>query len=144
MSRFPIILSLLLGGLGHEVLAQRPVTQTAPLGAGQGVSLSLKYAYRIRVRPGTGPGLMVRARVDIADAALAKTYDLAVTTSSTEVTVKEKLDQELLARTWKHNWPDGHHSDDDKDDKMLRIDYEVTLPAATALRIETISGDIDA
>lgn len=134
---------LLLAGFG-AARAQRLVTQTAALSAGQRVALELKYAHRIRVRPGTGPGLTVRAQVTIADAALAKTYDLTVATSATEVRIMEKLDQELLARAWKHNWPDGHHSDDDKDDQVLRLDYEVTLPAATALHLETISGDIEA
>lgn len=142
MNRFLLAAGLLLASLGTQ--AQRLVTQTAALGAGQAAVLELKYAHQIRVRPGSGKELAIKAQVTIADAALAKTYDLAVTTSSTEVTVEEKLDKELLARTWKHTWSDGHHSDDDRDDKVLRIDYEVTLPAATALTIRTISGDIDA
>ena len=134
---------LLLAGLGaaSRAQAQRLVTQAAPLSAGQAVALELKYAHHIRVRPGSGPGLAIKAEVTIADPELAKTYNLAVTTTSTEVAVEEKLDKELLARTWKHSWPNQEHANGAD---VLRIDYEITLPAATPLTLRTISGDIDA
>lgn len=136
---------LLLATLGAApaAQAQRLVTQTATLTAGQAVALELKYAHHIRVRPGAGPGLTIKAQVTIADHDLDQTYDLAVTTSSTEVVVAEKLDKEQIARYWKRNWHDdnNYHT---SGDNALRIDYEVTLPAATPLTLRTISGDIDA
>ncbi|MGI4835476.1 MAG: DUF4097 family beta strand repeat-containing protein [Janthinobacterium lividum] len=138
-----IILALLLTALG-PARAQRLVERQLPLGASQAVALELKYAHHIRVRPGAGPGLTVRAQVTIADHDLDQTYDLAVTTTSTEVLVEEKLDKEQIARYWQHNWHDGNNGHHTDDDNALRIDYEVTLPAATPLSIRTVSGDIDA
>ncbi|NML64596.1 DUF4097 domain-containing protein [Hymenobacter sp. RP-2-7] len=137
---------LLLPALGAAQLAQaqRLVTQTAPLAAGQAVALELKYAHQIRVRPGTGKELTVKAQVTIADHDLDQTYDLAVTTTSTEVQVEEKLDKEQIARYWKHSWRDGNDGRHTDGDNALRIDYEITLPAATPLTLRTVSGDIDA
>jgi hypothetical protein len=120
------------------------VAQTAALTPGQAVALELKYAHHIRVRPGSGPGLTVKAQVTIADHDLDQTFDLAVTTTSTEVMVEEKLDKEQIARYWKRNWHDDGNGRHTNDDNALRIDYEITMPAATPLTLRTVSGDIDA
>lgn len=142
MNRFLLAAGLLLASLGTQ--AQRLVTQTAALGPNQAAVLELKYAHHIQVRPGSGKELLIKAQVTIADHDLDKTYDLAVTTTSTEVAVEEKLDKEEIARYWKHNWQDGHDNRNSNGGDVLRIDYEVTLPATTPLTIRTISGDIDA
>jgi len=142
MNRILLAAGLLLASFGAH--AQRLVTKTAALGAGQATVLELKYAHQIRVRPGSGKELAIKAQVTIADHDLDQTYDLAVTTTSTEVLVEEKLDKEQIARYWKRSWHDGGNGNHTNDDNALRIDYEITLPAATPLTIRTISGDIDA
>ena len=129
-----LLATLLLLGL-RPVLAQRLVTRDAPLAAGQAVVLDLKYAHQIRVRPGTGPRLVVQAQVTIADHQLDQSYGLAVATAGGEVSVTEKLDLHEITDYWRH---DHGHSEE-----ALRIDYDVTLPAGTALRLRTISGNLD-
>lgn len=138
--KYSLVIFLLLAGL-RPALAQRLVERTVALGAGQAVDLELKYAHQIRVRPGSGKALVIKAQVAIADHQLDQTYELAVTTTSGEVAVEEKLDKELLARAWKHTWPGHDHT---TSDDVLRIDYEIILPATTPLRLRTISGTIDA
>ena len=93
MTRFLLPTLLLLSSLA-PALAQRLVTQTATLAAGQGVFLDLKYAHTIRVRPGTG--LRVEARVVINDNEQNDLYSLGLEKGGNELSVIEKLDEEKL------------------------------------------------
>ncbi|MGI4739953.1 MAG: DUF4097 family beta strand repeat-containing protein [Janthinobacterium lividum] len=166
MYRFLLLAGLLLGSL-RPVLAQRLVTQTATLAAGQGVFLDLKYAHNIRVR--AGAGLSVQARVTINDNQNNDLYSLSLQTAGSELSVVEKLDEEKLRDThfmgdcdggsrnnssggvsvgYKRSEKTGglrptisHHRGEYS--YCMKIDYEVTLPAGTALRLNTISGDLD-
>ena len=169
MFRLSLICTLFLGGLGHEVLAQRLVTQTTPLGAGQGVSLNLKFAQYIRVRPGTG-GLSVRATVSLNDNQANDLYALTLDASDpAELRVVEKLDEEKLRQTnftgdcaggsrnnSRGGWQGGYTRSSktgglrptltnsrDGYSYCIKVDYEVTLPAGTTLRVSTLSGDLD-
>ena len=165
MNRFLLAACLLLGSRG-PALAQRLVTQTAALASGQGVSLDLRYAHTIRVRPGA---LSVQAKVNINDNQQNDLYSLALETTGPELRVVEKLDEEKLRQTnfdgdcdggSRNNSGGGVHGGYTRSGKTggLRptlsyhrgeysycasIDYEVTVPAGTALRITTLSGDID-
>ena len=168
MTRFLLAALLLLGGL-RPALAQRLVTQTATLAAGQGVFLDLKYAHTIRVRPGAG--LSVQAKVSINDNQQNDLYSLNLTPgTATELSVVEKVDEERLRQTnftgdcdggSRNNGSHGFNVGYTRSEKTgglrptlnrhqggdysycLRIDYDVTLPAGTALRLNTISGDLD-
>ena len=166
MNRFTLVAALLLSSL-VPALAQRLVTQTATLAAGQGVFLNLKFAHTIRVRPGAG--LSVRASVRINDNQQNDLYSLGLETTSTELSVVEKLDEEKLRDSHytgdcedgsRNNSSGGIHGGYTRSDKTgglrptlsyhkgeysycARIDYEVTLPAGTALRISTLTGDVD-
>ena len=166
MTRFLLPTLLLLSSLA-PALAQRLVTQTAPLAAGQGVFLDLKYAHTIRVRPGAG--LKVEARVDINDNAQNDLYSLELAESGNELSVIEKLDEEKLRESHytgdceggsRSNSSGGVHGGYTRGGKAggvrptlsfhrdgysycAKINYEVTLPAGAALRISTISGDLD-
>ncbi|MFD1468372.1 DUF4097 domain-containing protein [Hymenobacter caeli] len=166
MNRFLLAASLLLGSLG-PALAQRLVAQTAALASGQGVFLDLKYAHSIRVRPGAG--LSVQARVALNDNQNNDLYSLDLVPGAAGLGVVEKLDEEKLRQTHfegdcdegsRNNSGGGVHGGYTRSEKTgglrptlsyhkggysycVKIDYEVTLPAGTALRITTISGDID-
>jgi len=167
MNRFLLAAGLLLTGSG-PALAQRLVTQTATLAPGQGVYLDLKYAHNIKVR--AGAGLSVRASVVINDNQQNDLYSLGLQTEGSELSVVEKLDEEKLRQTnftgdcnggSRNNGSSGLNVGYKRSEKTgglrptitrhkggsysycAKIDYEVTVPAGTALRLNTISGDLD-
>jgi hypothetical protein len=167
MNRFLLAALLLLGGL-RPALAQRVVTQTATVAAGQGVFLNLKYAHSIRVRPGAS--LRVEAKVNLNDNAQNDLYSLALEKTSDELSVVEKLDEDQLRQSHydgpcesgtRNNSGGGVHGGYTRSSKTgglrptvsyskgeysycAKIEYEVTVPAGVALRITTLSGDVDA
>jgi len=168
MNRFLLAALLLLGGL-RPALAQRLVTQTASLTAGQGVLLDLKYAHSIRVRPGAS--LRVEAKVRINNDAQNDLYSLSIEKSDAELSVVEKLDEDKLRQSHydgpcesgtRNNTTKGmrgnYASTTTSKTEDLRptssyskgeysycakIEYEVTVPAGTPLRITTLTGDVD-
>ena len=151
----------------RPVLAQRLVVQTAELRAGQGVFLDVKYAHTVQVRP--GPGLRVEARVRINGDTGNDLYHLEVVTTDGEVQVLEKLDEARLRETTyagdcdggsRTNATGGVHGGYTRSpvtgglrptlsyhqgrySYCVQVDYTVTLPAGTALRLNTLSGDLD-
>ena len=167
MNRYLLVAGLLLTGL-RPALAQRMVTQTATLAPGQSVFLDLKFAHNIRVR--AGAGLSVRASVVINDNQQNDLYSLGLQTTGSELSVVEKLDDEQLRQTnftgpcdggSRSNGSHGLNVGYKRSEKTgglrptlnrqkggnysycTRIDYEVMVPAGTALRLNTISGDLD-
>ena len=166
MNRFLLAALLLLGGL-RSALAQRLVTHTASLSAGQGVFLDLKFAHSIRVRPGAS--LSVQAKVSINDNAQNDLYSLTLEKASDELSVVEKLDEDKLRQSHyegdcqggsRNNSGGGVHGGYTRSSKTgglrptlsynkgeysycAKIEYEVTVPAGVALRITTLSGDVD-
>ena len=161
MNRLLLAVLLLLGSL-TPALAQRFVAQTATLVAGQAVALDLKFARTIRVRPGTG--LSVQAKVSINGNQQNDAYSLVLDKTGDELRVEEKLDDNLLRQSNFTGDCDGGSFNSGSDgvnvnrpgnrrfsggtgsheyNYCARIDYEVTLPAGAALRIKTITGDLD-
>ena len=150
MNRFLLAAGLLLGSLA-PALAQRLITQTAALDGGQSVSLDLKHAHRIRVRPG-GAGLAVQATVVVNNNERNDVVSLKLEQSAAEVSVVETLDEALLRKfrfsgecnggSNTYNWNNSDNSGKGYH-YCLQIDYEVTLPAGTALRLATVTGDLD-
>jgi hypothetical protein len=166
MNRFLLSKLLIISSL-CPAKAQRLVTQTATLAAGQGVFLDLKFAHTIRVRPGAS--LSVQARVSINDNQQNDLYSLALEKGGSELSVVEKLDEDKLRESHyvgdceggsRNNSGGGVHGGYTRSGKTgglrptvsyhkgeysycMKIDYEVTVPAGAALRINTLSGDID-
>ena len=167
MYRFLLAAALLLGSL-VPALAQRVVTQTATLAAGQSVFLNLRQAHNIKVRAGSS--LHVEARVNINDNQNNDLYSLRLRTAGTEVSVLDTLDTDKLREInftgdcdggSRNNGSGGLNVGYTRSEKTgglrptinrhrgekysycLRIDYDVTLPAGTTLRLSTISGDLD-
>jgi len=167
MNRFLLAAGLLLSVSG-PALAQRLVTQTATLAAGQGVFLDLKYAHNIKVR--AGAGLRVQASVVINDNQQNDLYSLELQTTGGELSVTEKLDEEQLRQInfrgecdggSRNNGSHGLNVGYKRSEKTgglrptlrnnrgndysycTKINYDITVPAGTALRLNTISGDLD-
>lgn len=166
MNRFLLAALLLLGSL-RPALAQRLVTQTATLAAGQGVYLDLKFAHHIRVR--SGASFRVEAHVSINDNQNNDLYSLSLQPTGSELSVVEQLEEDKLRETHftgdcdggsRNNSSGGLRAGYTRSSKTgglrptlshhqggysycLKIDYDVMLPAGTALRLNTISGDLD-
>ncbi|MDJ0367836.1 DUF4097 family beta strand repeat-containing protein [Hymenobacter sp. H14-R3] len=161
MNRFLLVAGLLFSSCA-PALAQRLVSQTATLAAGQAVVLDLKFAQSIRVRPGTG--LSVQAKVSINDNQQNDAYSLVLDKAGDELRVEEKLDDNLLRQSHFTGDCTGGNFNSNSDgvnvnrpgnrrtesgagrhayNYCAHIDYEVTLPAGTDLRIKTITGDLD-
>ncbi len=160
MYRF-LLAACLLGGL-RPALAQRLVSQTAALRAGQAVVLDLKFAQTIRVRPGSA--LNVQAKVSINNNQQNDAYSLVLDKTGDELRVEEKLDTNVLRQSHFTGDCDGGSFNSSSDgvnvnrpgnrrfvsgagsheyNYCAHIDYEVTLPASTELRIKTVTGDLD-
>lgn len=145
MTRLLLAAGLLLAALA-PAQAQRLVSQTAALTAGQRVTLSFKYGRHIRVQAGSGSSLAVQARVSLNDGQLNDAYHLDLDTSGDEVRVTEKLDEAQLRDSNFRGPCDGATNNGSRDGHRYSycalIDYEVTLPAGTELSVSTISGDV--
>ena len=147
MNRF--LFAVLLLSSFYPARAQRLVTQTAALASGQGVFLNLRFARLIRVRP--GPRLAVQARVSINGDELNNAFALRLESAPGEVSVIEKLDEAALrAAPYAGPCPEGESMfgnwngrDGAGRGACVALSYEVTLPAGTALRISTITGQLD-
>ena len=147
MLRLVSLFSLLLVALA-PALAQRLVTQTATLAAGQRVALKLPYAARIRVRPGTGTTLTVQARVTINDNQQNEAFSLKLSETPQEVAVAEELNEELLRQVNYRGRCEGTTNNGTHESQRYRyciqVQYEVSVPTTAALHITSISGDVDA
>lgn len=146
---------LLIGALLVLALA-RPATasaqtvteKSAPVTAAQTVLLNLKFATTIRVRPATDGQLRVRATVNINQNKLNDAFQLDLTRTDAGLTVTSDLDKQRLAQAQPGDCPDSTGSyygwnGGKQAPVCTNIVCEVTLPAATALRISTISGNIE-
>lgn len=152
---FSVVVGLLLSG-PRAGWAQSVVEKSAPVAPGQQVELALKFATTIRVRPATDGQLRVRATVSINQNKLNDAFSLSLSQQSGQVVVASELDQKRLAQAQPGDCPEGkgstYYYGDWKSSQgasqgrapvCSNIVVEVTVPAATALRISTISGDID-
>lgn len=130
-------------------LAQRLISQTAPLKAGQRVDLRLREAQRIEVK--TGDELRVTARVSLNDNQQNEAYALVLENTADEVLFTEKLDLGVLRKTvykgqcqgirnnsgdWSQGPASGGYS------YCARLDYEVTVPAGAEVHLSTTCGDV--
>ncbi|GGG28973.1 hypothetical protein [Hymenobacter glacieicola] len=144
----------LLSGSGVAV-AQTVLEKAAPVGGNSVVTLDLKHASTIRVRPATDGQLRVRATVSINQNKLNDAFTMSLQTTGTDLRVASDLDAKRLAQAQPGDCPSGgtlyygnwDHSKggvrDGRAPVCADINYEITLPAATNLRISTISGNVD-
>ncbi|MFD2786563.1 DUF4097 family beta strand repeat-containing protein [Hymenobacter rubripertinctus] len=136
--------------------AQRVITKTAPVGAGQTVVLDLKYGTTIRLRPATDNQLRLRATVSINQNKLNDALELDLRETPAAVTVMATLDKQALAQarpndcpasgpgiTYYGSWTDGRDGAGSRAGVCATIDYEITLPANATVRLNTISGNVD-
>ncbi|GAB2943395.1 hypothetical protein GCM10027048_05040 [Hymenobacter coalescens] len=132
--------------------AQKIIEKSAPVGAGQRVVLELPQATSIKIRGGSGQQLRVRAAVTINQNKLNDALLMTLNTDGSQITLKSAFDEALLRTGQPGDCPAGkdHTSwtsgDNGRDGYRVcsNVDVEIEVPAGVALRVNTISGNIEA
>lgn len=149
MFRLVFLLAALAASLGAS--AQKVLTKNAPVAAGQVVVLDLKYATTIRIRPATDGQLHLQASAQINQNKLNDALQLTLTSSPEAVRVVADLDKQQLAAaqpgdcpptgstTYFGNWSNGQN----RAPVCADIVFDISLPPGAALRVSTISGNIE-
>ncbi|WP_046244110.1 DUF4097 family beta strand repeat-containing protein [Hymenobacter terrenus] len=162
MRRFLFFLLLVLAASGvQQASAQKIIEKTASLAAGQQLYLNLRQASSIRIRAGASGKMRLKASVSINQNKLNEALLLTVEQASDELKVASDFDKELLRNAQPGDCPNGgsYYGDTyittgknadvrDQDGRHVNqvcavIDYEITVPADVALRVNTLSGNID-
>ena len=136
MQPFAIILLIIVV---QNTWAQRVEEKTIDWHAGQEVQLDLKYAHQIQIKTWDKPEVSLRVSVTINDNTLNEAWSMTTDTSDGQIQVTTDLDQ-----------ADGHFRGDcegsnyhsDGTSFCSFIVYDIYLPEAALLRVETLAGDI--
>ena len=156
MNRLSLLLFPLLALLlAAPAAAQKIIERQEKLSSSQRVFLNLRPGNTIRVRAGRAGELSLKATVSINENQLNEAFVLDISRGADELTVTADLDREKVRTATPGNCADGQGYWGDnwtKNDKgkyerrsgvCVRVDYDITLPPGTDLRISTISGDIN-
>ena len=162
MRRFLLSLLLVLATSGiQSAWAQKVIEKSANLAAGQRVYLNLRQASNIRIRAGASGKMTLKASVSINQNKLNDAFLLTTEQRSEELKLSSDLDKEMLRNAQPGDCPNGgayygdtyfvNGKDDGAPDRngnrhnpvCAVIEYEITVPADVALRVSTLSGNID-
>lgn len=165
MRRLLFLLLLVCAVSGaQQATAQKIIEKSANLAAGQRVYLNLKHASNIRIRSGASGKMTLKATVSINQNKLNEALLLTQEQSGEEVKFNSDFDKEMLRNSQPGDCPNGgsYYGDTysttinngkvvaghDRDGRTVNqvcadIQYEITVPADVALRVSTISGNID-
>ena len=165
MCRFNFILLLMLAACGiQSAWAQKIIEKSTNVATGQRVYLDLRQASSIRIRAGASGKMTLRASVSINQNKLNDALLLTTEQTGEVLKLTSEFDKEMLRQAQPGDCPNSgaHHgnmyiSNDQKGKKgdvsdhdgrdnyqvCALIDYEITVPADVALRVNTFSGNID-
>jgi hypothetical protein len=160
MRRLLFFLLLVLAASGSQpATAQKIIEKTANLAAGQRLFLNLRQASSIRVRAGASGKMTLKATVNINQNKLNDALLLTVEQSGDELRVASDFSKEMLRNAQPGDCPNGgsfygdtyissgkHNGNNQHNwpnQVCALIDYEITMPAEAALRLSTLSGNID-
>ena len=162
MHRFFLLLLLVLATSGiQSAWAQKIIEKSANLTAGQRVYLNLRQASNIRIRAGASGKVTLKASVSINQNKLNDAFVLTTEQTGEELKLSSDLDKEMLRNAQPGDCPKGgayyghtyfvNGKDDGAHDRngnrhnpvCAVIEYEITVPADVALRVSTLSGNID-
>ena len=119
--------------------AQRIVEKTIAWQPGQAVVLDLKYARTIRINTGERDEVSVRVSVSINDNTQNNAWSLTTDATTDQIRVVSHLDPPQ--GDYSGDCPGGsYHRDEGRSCSL--IDYEIDLPRAASLGVETLGGDI--
>ena len=158
MRRFLHFLLLVLATSGiQSAWAQKIIEKSTNLAAGQRVYLNLRQASNIRVRAGASGKMTLKATVSINQNKLNDAFLLSTEQTGEELKLSSNLNYDLLRGAPPGDCPNGgayygdtyisygKNGNHDKDASRVCavIEYEITVPADVALRVSTLSGNID-
>ncbi|WP_400190184.1 hypothetical protein [Hymenobacter sp. B81] len=155
MKLFRLLLLSLCGTLLLPAAhAQKIIEKSAPVGARQQVVLDLQQATSIKIRGGSGQQLRVRASVTINQNKLNDALQLTLTSTGDVITVQSAFDEALLRTGQPGDCPEGKgqsawssgggQNGRESYRVCSTVDVEIEVPAGVALRVNTISGNIEA
>lgn len=144
-----LVMAGLLKPATHAEAQQRTVEQTIALAPGQEVTLDLKFGRTIAVRAWDRAEVAFRADIKINDGKLNDALELDFNESGDRLTISADYDKEKLKagragdcpseNGSRYSWEtDGGHYTVCSD-----IRYEIYVPRDAALKVESISGDIE-
>ena len=153
MFRFLLLLSVLVGLSSLGAHAQKVLEQKAALSAGQRLNLELKQASAIRIHAGSGSQVVLRATATINDGQLNDALLLTTSKTADGVTIASSFDDNLVKNSqgadcpegqgytrWGGNWRNGKA---EGPALCFKIEIDVAVPAGVAVRVNTISGNIE-
>lgn len=153
MFRFLLLLSVLVGLSSLGAYAQKVLEQKATLSAGQRLNMELKHATAIKIRPTSGTEMVLRATVTINGGQLNEAITLTSSKATDGVTITSNLDEKLVQTSQVANCPDGggttrwggnwRNGQSTGGGICLKMEVEVAVPAGVAVRVNTISGNIE-
>ncbi|HEX8507432.1 MAG TPA: hypothetical protein VF630_18870 [Hymenobacter sp.] len=165
MRRFLFFLLLVVAASGlQSAFAQKVIEKSATIGKNQRLFLNLRQASNIRIRSGSGNKMTVKTSVSINQNRLNDALLLTLDESGDEVKLTSEFDKAMLRNAQPGDCPNGgsYYGDTynttivngkvsggrDRDGNTVNqvcavIEYEITVPADVALRVSTISGNID-
>ncbi|MDO7846438.1 hypothetical protein Q5H92_08725 [Hymenobacter sp. M29] len=136
--------------------AQKILEKSVDLAKGQRVFLELPQASNIRVRAGASGKVMLKASVNLNQNRLNDALLLEVEQAADGVKLSSNLDYDMIRAAPPGDCPESIYYGDTyisygkngkRDASASRlcavIDYEITVPAGTDLRVSTLSGNID-
>jgi len=119
--------------------AQRVEEKTIDWQAGQEVRLDLKYAQEIQIKTWDKPEVLLRVSVIIKDNTLNEAWSITTKTAQGQIEIVSELDQ---AKGYFQGACNGSNYHSDGNSFCSRIVYEVYIPEAAPLHVETMAGDI--
>jgi hypothetical protein len=143
-----ILLLFLLLFLVKPAFSQKIITKTLPLSADQAVHLNLKFGDDIRVRYWDKSDVSVRISATINNGKLNDAVTVETASTSTAVSINTDFDKELIKQGKSEDCPGSKSTwrtdrNGDSFSVCSTINYEIFLPRKAALRVETISANID-
>ncbi|TGE10313.1 DUF4097 family beta strand repeat-containing protein [Hymenobacter fodinae] len=153
MFRFLLLLSVLVGLSSLGAYAQKVLEQKAAMPSGQRLNLELKHATAIKIHPASGSEMVLRATVTINGGQLNEAITLTSNKTAEGYTITSNLDEKLVqtsqvttcpdgegATRWGGNWRNGQATGGGI---CLKMEVDVAVPAGVAVRVNTISGNIE-
>ncbi|UOR05638.1 hypothetical protein MUN82_00725 [Hymenobacter aerilatus] len=153
MFRFLLLLLVLVGLSSLGAHAQKVLEQKAAISAGQRLNLELKQASTIKIHAGSGSQVVLRATATINGGQLNDALLLTTSKTNEGVTITSAFDDNLVKTSrsiecpegqgytqWGGSWRNGKA---EGPALCFKIEIDVTVPAGVAVRVNTISGNIE-
>ena len=152
-----LLFLLVLVAATSAAKGQKIFEKTARLAPGQRVFLDLKQGSSIRIRAGAAGQFALKATVSINQNRLNDAFLLSMGQSTDELEINSNLNYAMLRDAPPGDCPTGgayygdsyisYGKNGNRDRGASRvcvtIDYEITMPADVALRVNTLSANID-